>query len=210
LLKDEKTVPFLVVMDTHLTETAMMADMVLPAATYLEGWGVSSAPSLDNDPILNLRQPVVSMISAAKALRSPAFDVGKLLEPMFQPRGEAEEVGNVCLELARRIKGRIAKNLPYKNTHDYITSAISSIPGLKMEGGLKNLKSRGLWIDKASKSAGLAIPHYQSMNLYSCLKRKRMSLFSRPSNPIYGPKEPPTVNGQGRYSMRTACGLTKR
>jgi len=153
-LKDEKNVPFLIVMDTHLTETAMMADMVLPAATYLEGWGVSSAPSLDNDPILNLRQPVVSMISAAKALRSPTFDMGKLLEPMFQPRGEAEEIGNVCLELARRIKGGIAKNLPYKNTHDYITWAISSIPGLKTEGGLKNLKSRGLWTDKASKSAG--------------------------------------------------------
>lgn len=153
LLKDEKTVPFLVVMDTHLTETAMMADMVLPAATYLEGWGASSAPSLDNYPILNLRQPVVSMISAAKALRSPTFDVGKLLEPMFQPRGEAEEVGNVCLELTRRIKGRIAKNLPYKNTHDYITWVISSIPGIKMEGGLKNLKSQGLWTDKASKAA---------------------------------------------------------
>jgi anaerobic selenocysteine-containing dehydrogenase len=94
------------------------------------------------------------LLSAAKVLRSPTFEVGKLLEPMFQPRGEAEEVGNVCLELARRIKGRIAKNLPYKNTHDYITWVISSIPGLKMEGGLKNLKSQGLWTDKASKAAG--------------------------------------------------------
>ncbi|NIM57659.1 MAG: molybdopterin-dependent oxidoreductase [Candidatus Aminicenantes bacterium] len=153
LLKDEKTVPFLVVMDTHLTETARMADMVLPAATYLEGWGVSSAASLDEVPVLNLRQPVVSMISAAKALRSPTFDVGKLLEPKFQPKGQAEEVGNVCLELARRMRGNTAKNLPYKNTYDYITSVISSIPGLKMEGGLNNLKSKGLWIDKASKSA---------------------------------------------------------
>ena len=154
LLKDEKTVPFLVVMDTHLTETAMMADMVLPAATYLEGWGVSSAPSLDKVPILNLRQPVVSMLSTAKVLRSPTFEVGKLLEPMFLPRGEAEEVGNVCLELARRIKGRVGKNLPYKDTHDYITRVISSIPGIKKEGGLKNLKRQGLWVDKASKSGG--------------------------------------------------------
>jgi len=152
LLKDEKIVPFLVVMDTHLTETAMMADMVLPAATYLEGWGVNSAPSLDNVPILNLRQPVVSLLSAAKVLRSPTFEVGKLLEPMFRPRGEAEEVGNVCLELARRIKGRVGKNLPYKDTHDYITRVISSIPGIKKEGGLKTLKRQGLWVDKASKS----------------------------------------------------------
>ena len=169
LLKDEKTVPFLVVMDTHLTETAMMADMVLPAATYLEGWGVSIAPSLDNDPILNLRQPVASMISAAKALRSPTFDVGKLLEPMFRPRGEAEEVGNVCLELARRIKGRIAKNLPYKNTHDYITRAISSIPGLKMDGDFKNLKSRGLWTDKASKVGGY---RYSGEKEFPALRQK--------------------------------------
>jgi thiosulfate reductase/polysulfide reductase chain A len=154
LLKDEKIVPFLVVMDTHLTETAMMADMVLPAATYLEGWGVSSAPSLDNVPIINLRQPVVSMLSTAKVLRSPTFEVGKLLEPVFQPRGKAEEVGNVCLELARRIKGRIAKNLPYKDTHDYITRVISSIPSLKTEGSLTNLKRRGFWIDKSSKSGG--------------------------------------------------------
>lgn len=153
LLKDEKTVPFLVVMDTYLTETAMMADMVLPAATYLEGWGISSAPSLDKVPVLNLRQPVVSMISTAKVLRSPTFDVGKLLEPMFQPRGEAEEVGNVCLELARRIKGTIARNLPYKDTYDYVARIISSIPGIKMEGGLENLKKKGLWVDKALKSS---------------------------------------------------------
>jgi len=141
-------------MDTHLTETAMMADMVLPAATYLEGWGVSSAPSLDNVPILNLRQPVVSMLSAAKEIRSPTFEAGNLLEPMFRPRDEAKEVGNVCLELARRIKGRVGKNLPYKDTHDYITRVISSIPGIKKEGGLKNLKRQGLWVDKASKSGG--------------------------------------------------------
>ena len=151
LLKDEKIVPFLVVMDTHLTETAIMADMVLPAATYLEGWGVSSAPSLDKVAILNLRQPVVSILSVAKVLRSPNFNVGKLLEPLFRPRGEAEEVGNVCLELARRIKGHVAKSLPFKDTLDYTTRVISSIPGLKMMGGLKVLKRQGLWIDKTSK-----------------------------------------------------------
>ncbi|MFB0532117.1 MAG: molybdopterin-dependent oxidoreductase, partial [Desulfatiglandales bacterium] len=169
LLKDEKTVPFLVVMDTHLTETAILADMVLPAATYLEGWGVSSAPSLDKVPILNLRQPVVSLISTARVLRSPTFDAGKLLEPMFQPRGEAEEVGNVCLELARRIKGHVARNLPYKNTQDYITSVVSSIPGLKMEGGLKNLMSRGLWTEKASNSGGY---RYSSEKELPALRQK--------------------------------------
>jgi len=144
-------VPFLVVMDTHLTETAMLADMVLPAATYLEGWGVSGAPSLDRTPILNLRQPVVSLLSTAEVLRSPSFDVGKLLEPSFRPRGESKEVGNFCLELARRIEGDVLKNLPYRDTKDYINTVISSLPIIKTQGGLDALKMNGFWIDKASQ-----------------------------------------------------------
>lgn len=151
LLKDEKKVPFLVIMDTHLTETAMMADLVLPAATYLEGWGVSHAPSLDGIPILNLRQPVVSLLSLAEVLRSPTFDVGKLLEPVFKPRGEAKEIGNLCLELARRIGGPVSKNLPFKDTLDFISTAISSLSGFKAQGDLKSLKRQGLWIDKTSE-----------------------------------------------------------
>jgi len=150
-LKDEKSVPFLVVMDTHLTETAMMADMVLPAATYLEGWSISSAPSLDNIPILNLRQPVVSLLSTAKVLRFPTFDSGKLLEPTFQPLGESREIGNLCLELARRIGGFVSASLPFENTQDYVTKITSSIPGLKKQGSFKTLKRQGFWIDKTLK-----------------------------------------------------------
>lgn len=151
LLKDEKIVPFLVVMDTHLTETAMLADMVLPAATYLEGWGVSRAPSLDRTPILNLRQPVVSLLSTAEVLRSPSFDVGKLLEPSFRPRGKSKEVGNFCLELARRIEGDVFKNLPYRDTKDYINTVISSLPLIKTQGGLDALKTKGFWMGEASQ-----------------------------------------------------------
>lgn len=157
-LKDEKIVPFLAVMDTHLTETAMMADMVLPAATYLEGWKVASAPSLDMVPILNLRQPVVSLLSDAQVLRSPTFDVGKLLEPSFRPMGEAKEVGNICLELARRIGGSTAKNLPFKDTLDYIIEVTSAFPSLGKQGGLNILKRQGLWIDKIPSKGG---KHYR-------------------------------------------------
>jgi len=148
LLKDEKTVPFLVVMDTHLTETAMMADLVLPAATYLEGWGVSRVPSLDIAAILNLRQPVVSMLSEAQVLRFPTLDVGKLLEPIFQPRGESKEGGNLCLELARWLGGHVSENLPFKDTQDYTTQIASSFLDPKRQGDLKVLKRQGFWIDK--------------------------------------------------------------
>jgi len=45
VLHDEKSVPYLVVMDTHMTETAHVADLFLPAATYLESWGLTSPPA---------------------------------------------------------------------------------------------------------------------------------------------------------------------
>jgi len=148
LLKNDKAVPFLVVMDTHLTETAMLADVVLPAATFLEGWGLNSAPSLEGIPILNLRQPVVSLLSPARALRSPAFDVGKLLEPSFQPMGEAVEIGNMCLELARRIGGNVSNKLPFQDTQEYVSK---EIPGYGIQGGLESLKKNGFWVNRTSK-----------------------------------------------------------
>jgi len=146
LLKNEKQLPFLVVMDTHLTETASLADMVLPAATYLESWGIKSVPSLDKEPIINLRQPVVSLLSAAKVLRSTTFEVGKLLELVFRPKGEAKEIGNFCLELARRLGGQVSKGLPFKDTQDYITQEISVLSALNKQDGLKFLKEQGLWV----------------------------------------------------------------
>ena len=148
LLNNDKAVPFLVVMDTHLTETAMLADVVLPAATYLEGWGLNSAPSLNGIPILNLRQPVVSLLSPARALRSPAFDVGKLLEPSFQPMGEAVEIGNVCLELARRIGGNVSNKFPFQDTQEYV---LKEIRGYGIQGDLESLKENGFWVNHTAK-----------------------------------------------------------
>jgi len=143
LLSDEKTVRFLVIMDTHMTETARLADLVLPSATYLEEWGLSLAPSLDRVSVINLTQPVVSLISPAKVLRSPAFEVGKLLESTFHPRGEAKAVGDLCLELARKIDKDAHKNFPWKDTQEYVKELISIL--LTQEKDIQSLKEKGLW-----------------------------------------------------------------
>ena len=126
-LKNEEKIPFLAVMDTHLTETAACADLVLPAATYLESWGIGSAPSLDGKPILNLRRPVVSRQSAAQILRSPNFSAGKLLEPSFAPKGEAKDMGDFSLELAQRMGGDISKELDFKDTQDFVAKTTLSL-----------------------------------------------------------------------------------
>ena len=144
-LQDENKVPFIVVMDTHLTETAEIADIVLPAATYLEGWGLKSTPSSDNISVLSLQQPAVSLLSDAEVLRSPLFEEGKIFEPCFRPLGDAKEIGNVCLELCQRIGGTVSQSLPFSNTQDYITRLIYSLKGKIEDEGLQDLKRKGFW-----------------------------------------------------------------
>jgi len=189
LLKDEKITPFLVVMDTHMTETAMLADLVLPAATYLESWGVEPAPPLDGIPILNLRQPVVSLLSPAEALRSPSFDVGKLINHTFQPLGEAREIGNVSLKLARYLGESIERKLPYKDTQDYTSKMISSI--LNNGVSFQELKQKGFWMSKKSqavaqdpstKKGQLRLPGYRPIHSRESKKPNQFILTTFKTN----------------------------
>ncbi len=166
-LKDEKTTPYLVVMDTHMTETAMLADLVLPAATYLESWGAEFAPPMDGIPVLNIRQPVVSLLSPAETLRSPSFDSGKLLENVFQPLGEAKEVGNVCLKMAKYLGGATKRTLPYKDTQEFISEMFIStlleginIDDLKQKGFLINENSSPIVQESLSINRRLRLPDY--------------------------------------------------
>jgi thiosulfate reductase/polysulfide reductase chain A len=159
LLSDEKAVRFLVVMDTHMTETARLADLVLPSVTYLEEWGLSLAPSLDRVSVINLTQPAVSLISPAKILRSPAFEVGKLLESTFHPRGEAKEIGNLCLELAREIDKDVHKRFPWKNTREYVKELISILSA--QEKDLQSLREEGLWKSPSQQT----LPHPEQLDI---------------------------------------------
>lgn len=153
LLKDEKSVPFLVVMDTHLTETALCADLILPAATYLESWGLIKDLTQDGESLLSLKRPVVSKLSPAQALRSPDFDSGKLLEPVFQPKGESKEIGQLCLELSRRLKGDIQKELPFQSTEDFVRQALSDLPDFEFPKDFEILKSQGQCIAQTKAAA---------------------------------------------------------
>lgn len=151
--QDENRVKFMAVMDTHLTETAALADLVLPAATYLESWGLEYAPSLDQTSVLNLNQPAVSLMSPAKVLRSPDFDVGKLIDPTFRPRGESKEIGDFCIEMAHRMGGEAARRFPFGNTLEFISQEVSQRPGLVAAGGLETMKRDGLWVEKSGSGS---------------------------------------------------------
>jgi anaerobic selenocysteine-containing dehydrogenase len=127
VLKDEKSVPYLVVMDTHMTETASLADIVLPAATYLESWGLTSPPALDMVPFVALRQPIV------------------------KPMGKSRPIDEVLLKLASRIGAGMERSFPYKSVEEYVRKIVSKINGLAQMGGLDYLKEHGVWFDPEAK-----------------------------------------------------------
>jgi len=77
ILKDESKVEFLVVQDNFLTPTAQFADVVLPACTQFETWGVEDGWKYGDEIIL---QP-------------------KLVEPP----GECKSDYRICAELAERL-----------------------------------------------------------------------------------------------------------
>ncbi len=132
ILTDEKRIPFLVVADTHLTETGALADLLLPAASYLESWNLESRPAMGLIPFVSIRQPMVS------------------------PLGKSKSIGDAFIELAGRMEGDFRKAFPYKNSEEFIGKAAARINGLSKSGGIDLLKKEGVWFDPAVK------PDYRS------------------------------------------------
>jgi anaerobic selenocysteine-containing dehydrogenase len=126
-LKDEKLVPFLVVADTHLTETGALADLLLPMASYLESWNLESRPAMGLIPFVSIRQPMVS------------------------PLGKSKSLGDTFIELAGRMGEDFRKGFPYKSSEEFIGKAMARINGLSKSGGIDLLKKEGVWFDPAAK-----------------------------------------------------------
>lgn len=135
LLKNESVVPYLVAVDTHMSETALMADIVLPAATYLESWGLESRPSFEMVPCLSLTQPV------------------------SEPLGEALPFSEICLRLANGVGSGGQAALPFQGMEDVVKKVVSQIKELADVGGMDYLVRRGVWIDAQQKPAYASYKH---------------------------------------------------
>jgi thiosulfate reductase/polysulfide reductase chain A len=132
LLKDEKKIPFLVVADTHLTETGALADLLLPMTTYLESWNLESRPAMGLVPFVSIRQPMVS------------------------PMGKSISLGDALAGLGKRMGEELQKAFPYSQSEEFMDKAAARIAGLAKGGGLQTLKKDGVWFDPAAK------PEYRS------------------------------------------------
>ncbi|MCL5961945.1 MAG: molybdopterin-dependent oxidoreductase [Chloroflexi bacterium] len=126
VLKDEKLIPYFVAVDSFMSETAALADVVLPASTYLESWGIHSGPAYQLIPAVVLRQPVV------------------------KPQGESLPAHDILIELARQTGGGMERYFSFGDMESYISTAIGGIEGLAKAGGLKYLKTNGVWLDASA------------------------------------------------------------
>jgi len=132
VLKNEKAIPYIVVAENYMTETAIFADIVLPVATYLESWGVDSSPALGLIPFIALQQPLV------------------------RPYANAVFISDICIELAHRMGGVLQRHFKFNSTEEYIKRVVSRIERLEKAGGLNYLKENGVWFDPDAK------PRYRS------------------------------------------------
>ncbi|MGQ9508943.1 MAG: molybdopterin-containing oxidoreductase family protein [Thermodesulfobacteriota bacterium] len=132
VLKNEKLVPHIIVADSHMTETALFADIILPTATYLESWALDSSPSLNFIPFIALQQPII------------------------RPYGNSVPISDILIELAHRIGGDFSRSFKFHSTEDYLKKVISEIGPLEKVGGLNYLKENGIWFEPKAK------PKYRS------------------------------------------------
>lgn len=132
IIKNERLIPYFVAIASYMTESAALADIILPAATYLERMELESPPSLEMVPFVSVRQPLVD------------------------PMGEVRPFMDILIELAKKIGGGMEKYFAFPGSEAYWEAAIRNIKGLVRAGGIKYLKSHGLWYDKK------AIPEYKT------------------------------------------------
>ncbi len=146
-LQDPKRVGFLVAMDTHLTETASLADLFLPLATHFESWGLVEGALPDGRPYLYLQQPVTQPVSEPRKLKDPATDHLNLFEPSPRPLGQARGLPDVLIALVR---GGVADRFPFEDSRAYLWELLRKSWG---PGSLEALHERGVWMSGESRPA---------------------------------------------------------
>ncbi|MBI2305513.1 MAG: molybdopterin-dependent oxidoreductase [Chloroflexi bacterium] len=181
VVKDERLVPFFVAVDSYLSESAQLADVILPEAIYLERWDVESVPAFDLVPHVSIRQPAVV------------------------PQGETKAFPDMAVELARRIGGGMEAYFNYGGPEDYLRAAVSGIPKLKEAGGLEYLKEKGVWYDTearpmygAYRDAGFETPSRRWEVFSSRLQERGF-----PPLPTYQPLERHDSLGDGQFVLVT-------
>jgi anaerobic selenocysteine-containing dehydrogenase len=100
------SVPFIASFASFLDETSVMADLILPNHHSLERW-------IDDVP-----EPGVG------------FPVRTLGQPVVEPRWDTRDTGDVLIETAKGLGGKVAEALPYENFAAAVKESFRSVHAL--------------------------------------------------------------------------------
>jgi anaerobic selenocysteine-containing dehydrogenase len=125
VLKDESLLPFTVCVSPFYDESAALADMILPDATYLERWDWEDMVSPEQVPEYYIRQPLI------------------------KPMGEVRDFADVCCELAERM----GFPLGFKSKEEFVKASCEKTPAVKEAGGFEYMKEHGVYHDPNAKPA---------------------------------------------------------
>ncbi|MGA2192298.1 MAG: molybdopterin-dependent oxidoreductase [Nitrospirota bacterium] len=158
-LADESRIPFIVAMDTHVTDTGLFADMVLPVTTFLEEYGLETAPGPGGETIVNYRRPVVP------------------------PMGESKPYA----EALSLIASKAASPLSFSDSEDYTGQLAGRIDGLAAAGGEEMLASKGFFVSarnsgmqpgKLAVTIGKSLPGFSQPSKYKDMKLEDLILVT--------------------------------
>ena len=176
ILKDEKLISFYVAADTHITEASLFADIILPAATPFESWGLDSRQAMDRIPYVGLRQP------------------------LMRSRGEALSFSNLLGMIGKKIEKGIEPD-----DKGYIKAQLKKIKGLEGTDGIKRLEKEGFWMDPSVSSSyasyrpsGFKTPS-RKMELYA----SRLKKEGLPPFPMYKENDKKSNLGDGELFLTT-------
>ncbi len=105
-------IPFHLAIDTHISETSSFADLILPAATELETWGLSDRPLADGRRLLSLRQPVSRLMDEILMLRKAKAKNLDLFTQKRSPVEESRDFNQIVLELKKVMQGESPATAP--------------------------------------------------------------------------------------------------
>ena len=119
VLKDESLIPFTVCSSPFYDESAALADMILPDATYLERWDWEDMVNPSQFPEYYIRQPTV------------------------EPLGEVRDLSDVFCELAERM----GMPLGFDSKKEFVRQSCEMTPAVREAGGFEYMRKNGVWHD---------------------------------------------------------------
>lgn len=145
----ENHVGLLVALDTQLTETAAMADLVLPAAADLELWNLLGGYTPEGKPFALLQQPAVHAPTEAHRLKNAATKPEALFDGApGAPLGEARQLGDVLLGVLEGVNPAARSRFP-ENCAAAVRTLAAAGP-FAAGAGTPGLAASGVWVGESA------------------------------------------------------------